>query len=135
LWSPNSDYIVVNITGEWKRIELKNIYLTEAKWRQINIGVRTTDERSFVELSKKEKDSFNKIAKFGARVLKTRDKTEITIEMKDFSSSMIIKKYGDKPNKIWDSNMENCHSLVLSPDEMYVAFLCELSGLFVMRLK
>jgi len=30
--------------------------------------------------------------------------------------------------------MENCHSLGLSPDENYVAYICELNGVVVTRL-
>ena len=54
--------------------------------------------------------------------------------MKDFKITLKVAKQGEESKIIWSSSGGNCHSLTISPDEKYVAYLCEMSGLFVMRI-
>lgn len=135
LWSPESDFIACNVMGKWYKVSLTNIELAEATWHGKTIGI-VSDADPATSLTDSEKSSFEKVSVFNAREVTTSDGTKIELkENNDFSISLIITKKGKKSNKLWTSGGENCHSLVLSPDEKYVAYLCEMNGLFIMKLK
>jgi hypothetical protein len=135
LWSPNSDFVACNIMGKWYKFRMTNIQLTEAKWRGQVIGVLTTKEASS-EMTESEHKAFDKVSKFNPREVKTKNGTIIELkETGNMSVSLIVTKKGEKSKALWTSEGENCHSLVVSPDEKYVAYLCEMNGLLVMGLE
>ena len=135
LWSPNLDFIACNIAGKWYKFRLTNIDLVEAKWREQTIGYLAT-KNAYSKLSKKDQANFKKVSKFNPREVTTKDGTKVELkENEDLSVSLIVTKKNENPKTFWTSGGENCHSLVLSPDETYVAYLCELNGLLIMKLK
>jgi hypothetical protein len=82
-----------------------------------------------------EYKDFQKVSKFNPREIKTKSGTRIELkETGNMSISLIVTKKGEKAKTIWTSGGENCHSLVVSPDEKYIAYLCEMNGLLVMEL-
>jgi hypothetical protein len=134
LWSPNSDFIACNIMGKWYKFRLTNIQLGEAKLGGQTIGVLTTKDASS-EMTSSEQKKFDKVSKFNPREVRTKSGTKIELkENGDISISLIVTIKGEKPKILWTIG-ENCHSLVVSPDEKYVAYICESNGLFVMKLK
>jgi hypothetical protein len=134
LWSPDSDFIAANIEGKWYKFKLKNIKLSEAEWRKQKIGVLDNDN-SYLPLTKNEYENFHKTLRHNQRLVRTKDGDQVELRLEDFSTSLILTKNSHNPVTIWKSGLENCHNLSTSPDEKYVAYLCELNGLFVMRLK
>ena len=135
LWSPNSDFIACNIEGKWYKFRLTDIKLDEAKWRSQSIGILDS-KGSFSILNKDEKKKFEKVSKFNSRKVTTKNGTIIELrETENMSVSLIVTKKGNSPKVLWTSGGENCHSLVLSPDNKFVAYLCELNGLFVMNIE
>ncbi|TAE38401.1 MAG: hypothetical protein EAY66_04230 [Sphingobacteriales bacterium] len=134
LWSPKSDFIACNIEGKWYKFRLINIELTDTKWRGQTIGVLKTKD-AYSELTNNEQFEFEKVSKFNPRELKTKDGTKVELKMKEMSVSLVVTKKGEKAKILWASGGENCHSLVLSPDENYVAYLCEMTGLLIMKIK
>ena len=134
LWSPNSDFVACNIEGKWYKFRLTNIELVDAKWRGQSIGVLTTKD-AYTSLTDNEHKQFDKVSKFNPREVTTRNGTKIELkETGDMSVSLILTIKGEKPKTLWTSGGENCHSLVLSPDEKYVAYLCEMNGLLIKKL-
>jgi hypothetical protein len=134
LWSPNSDFVACNIEGKWYKFRLTNIDLTDAKWRGQTIGVLTTKD-AYSEMTTKEKDEFEKLSKFNPREVETKNGTKVELKVEGMTVSLVVTKKGGKAKKLWTSGGENCHSLVLSPDEKYVAYLCEMNGLLIMKLE
>jgi len=135
IWSKDSNFIGCNIMGKWYKIRLTNIQLEKATWRgEQTIGVLTTQD-AVSEMSEEEIKEFQANSKFQPREITTSDKTKIELKMKGFSVSLIVTKKEEKPVTLWTSELENCHSLALSPDEKYVAYLCELNGLFIMKIE
>jgi hypothetical protein len=134
LWSPNSDFIACNIAGQWYKFRLTNIDLAEAKWRGQIIGVLTTKD-AYSELTDKELSEYEKVSIFNPREVNTKNGTKIELKMERLAVSLIVTKKGEEAKKLWTSGGENCHSLVLSPDEKYVAYLCEMNGLLIMKLE
>ena len=132
LWSPNSDFVAANIEGKWYKFRLKNINLEEAEWHQNKIGVLISNNGASILKERELKEFGKKVNSNGRRV--TAAGVEIELKLNGFSTSMGVTKNNNK-KILWTSGIENCHSLSLSPNEEYVAYLCELSGLFVMRIE
>jgi hypothetical protein len=63
-------------------------------------------------------------------VSKSGTKVQLTEQQADISTSFVISK-GSHKKTLRVSGLENCYSPVLSPNEKYVAFICELNGVFV----
>jgi hypothetical protein len=135
MWSPSSDFVACNIMGKWYKFRLSNVQLAEAKWRGQLIGVLTTKDASS-QMTDNEYKDFEKVSKFNPREVITKKGTRIELkETGDMSISLILTKKGENSKTLWSSGGENCHSLVVSPDEKYIAYLCEMTGLLVMKLE
>lgn len=134
LWSPNSDLIACNIQGEWYKFELTNINLADIQWHGQTIGMLTTQD-AYSKLTDEELKAFEKVSKLNPREVTTKNGTKIELKLEEMTVSLIVTKKGEKANVLWTSGGGNCHSLVLSPDEKFVAYLCELTGLLIMKLQ
>jgi len=134
LWSQDSRFVAANIMGNWHKFDLKNIKLSEAEWKQQKTGI-VVNKDTMSDLTNQELEQFYLHSKNGGRKVITQTGEKIELSLSDFSSSLIITQNNSQPTILWRSGIENCHSLSLSPNEKYVAYLCELSGLFVMKLK
>jgi hypothetical protein len=108
--------------------------LEEGNWRgNQKIGV-ITSKSSVSETSNKEVEQWVKASKVKGRVIMTKVGTKIELREAGLGTALIVRKRGQRAEKIWTSDMENCYGLVPSPDEQYVAFICELNGVVIMRL-
>lgn len=134
LWSPNSDFIACNIAGKWYKFRLTNVEFSEARWYGQTIGILATKGTSS-ELTDNERKEFEKVSKFSPRKVETKKGTEIELKMEGMTVSLIVTKKGEEAKKLWTTGGENCHSLALSPDEKYVAYKCEMTGLLIMKLE
>lgn len=134
IWSKDADYIGCNIMGKWYKIRLTDIQLEDAKWRDHTIGVLISEDAGS-EMTEAEVTEFQSNSNFQPREVTTSNDTKIELKMEGFSVSLIVTKKGAKPKTLWTSGGENCHSLVLSPNEKYVAYLCEMNGLLIMSIK
>jgi len=133
VWSPHGDFIAVQINGQWNKVELGMLALQEAKWRgSARLGVPSTPTQ--VPAPAGEIQLWKRTSKWRPRRMVTRSGLTIELRETDLGTSLRLARRGKKPEVIWTTDLENCHSLALSPDERYVAFLCELNGLAVMKL-
>jgi len=134
LWSPDSNFIGVNIEGKWCKVNLNEIKLEKHEWKGgKTIGIPST-QPILEEISKKDLKKFKRVSRSNARVLKTKGGTKIELRQDGLSTSLTITNKGEEVTTLWSSESENCHSLVLSPNQKFVAFICELNGLIVMKL-
>ncbi|MDX2082835.1 MAG: hypothetical protein SFV53_02470 [Rickettsiales bacterium] len=134
LWSSDSQFVAANVMGTWHKFYLKNIKLSEVEWKQQKIGI-VVNKDAMSDLTNQELKQFYHHSKNGGRRITTKTGEKIELKLSDQSSSLIITQNNAQPTVLWSSGIENCHSLSLSPNEKYVAYLCELNGMFVMRLK
>lgn len=134
LWSPDSQFVAANIMDNWYKFDLKNIKLFEAEWKQQKIGI-VVNKGTISDLTDQELKQFYLHSKNGGRKIITQTGEKIELKLSGFSSSLITTQNNAQPTVLWSSGIENCHSLSLSPNEKYVAYLCELNGMFVMKLK
>jgi len=133
LWSPDSNFVAANVMGKWYKFDLTKVRLSEAEWHQKKIGILA--KNSDLQLGQSEQEEFRRKLKYDMRSVVTNDGDRIEIISEKLSTALIVTKKGDGSKKIWTTNLENCHSLSVSPNEEYVAYLCELNGLFVMKIR
>ncbi|MCX5695019.1 MAG: hypothetical protein NT014_07900 [Candidatus Omnitrophica bacterium] len=135
IWSPDSNLIGVNIEGQWFKIDLNTVKLEKAEWRGgQRIGVIKSNKNYLNGITEKEIEEFKKTSKLHGMKIETNNKTIVELKRDGFGTYFILTKGKEKPKTLWVTDMENCYSLVLSPNEKYVAFICELNGLVVMKL-
>lgn len=135
IWSPDLKYLGYSIRDKWYKVRLTDIKLAEGKWHNIQIGVLRSENTDTI-LTEEERKGYVKVAKIGRKEITTKDSIKIELkEMGDLSTGLIITEKGKESKIIWKSGGENCYALSLSPDEKYIAYVCELNGVFVMKLK
>ena len=128
------DYIAFNINQKWQKIRLDNIDFETVKWREQKIGYLISKD-VITELSEKELTEFKNVSKFNAREVTSKNGTKVALPMTDLRTSLVVTRKGENATTLWTSGGENCHSLVLSPNEKYVAYLSELNGLLIMKIE
>jgi hypothetical protein len=68
------------------------------------------------------------------RELRLSDGRSVSLPLEGISTGLVIAGADGETIYEWRTGVENCHSLVPSPTEEYVAFVCELNGVIVMKL-
>jgi hypothetical protein len=127
-WSIDSKMVAVNIMGEWHSINLDEVNLKEILWQGVKIGININPN----SLKKLTEDDFKKNYVNNPpsdMVFSKETNKSIKIEKKGFESKIIINK-----DVKFFSGFEVYHSLVLSPDMLYVLYIAELNGLVIIKL-
>ncbi len=133
LWSPEGFHLALNDQGNWIDINLRGIKLWPASWHQKKIGfaVKTLE---VTPLEPSNRKRFQNATRGGSRQISTQSGSTVRLFQDGLSVSLQIEE-SDQPSRVlWKSDFENCYNLALSPDESFVAYICELNGLFVTRI-
>jgi hypothetical protein len=133
VWSPVGDAIAVNITGEWRKVELRGLKLKAGTWHgKEPIGV--IESPALVRINASTVETWERAGRAGPREVMTGTGTKVELLSEDLGTRFVITAKGSPPETLWRTGLENCHSLALSANEAQVAFLCELNGLIVTNL-
>lgn len=128
IWSPDSKKIAINILGTWMEFDLDEVFLDKADWRDMVIGLNITE--TFEILPKSKIESYRKSTNYGARKVVTKDSSIILeLRMQGLSTAFYV---NDK--LMWQTGGDNCHSMAISNDEKYMAFISEANGLMIYAL-
>lgn len=133
LWSPDGRFLAVNVEGEWQRVDLTAVILEAGSWRRGQaLGVITNREAISVA------PATDIAAWQKSNTLRPRRATvggaDVQLQASELSTALVLTFPGRKPETRWQSDMENCHSLVVAPDKRHVAFICEMNGVFILRV-
>ena len=131
-WSPNGKKLGANVMGTWYEINLDNLALVEANWRD-NQKLGVLNSNSSVSESENAEAWFDS-TRFNPRKIETSSGVLIELAPKGLGVKFKISEPDTTPVELWQSRMENCHNLALSPDQSKVAFICEMNGIFVYKL-
>ncbi|MGO9405129.1 MAG: hypothetical protein ACLPVW_16825 [Terriglobales bacterium] len=131
LWSPDSRFVVVDVEGKWYKLDTWAITaLGSAKWHGEEIGAVSDELRSVATVAQVDKWKSKSRTNPREAISKSGIKVQLTQHQEDVSTSFVISR-GSQNKTLWTSGLENCYSPVFSPNEKYVAFICELNGVFV----
>jgi Tol biopolymer transport system component len=131
VWSPDGRYLAANVDGKWLRIALADVKLEKGEWHggaSIGVAARASSGTS---LDEKTARDWKRSARFDPRSITTRNGTKLELRQVDLGTQFVVTKKGWQPETRWSTELENCHSLALSPDDRYVAFICEQNGVIV----
>ena len=133
VWSPDGSSIAVNLEGSWRRVDLSRIVLAKAEWHG-GSPLGFAQSPSLSPLAGSDLELWKAKGGRDPRRVKTRSGTIVEMKSEDLGTAFVITLKGKAPQVLWKTSLENCHSLALSPDEQFVAFICELNGLAVTKL-
>jgi hypothetical protein len=134
VWSPDGKALAVNLAGKWHQIDLGAVSLTPAQWHGGSpIGKLVRPLPSTV-IEDNKVNKWEKSNRWDPRRIETKDGTILALTPDELSTVFTIGKKTEKPQVLWKTALENCHSLSLSPDEQHVAYICELNGVVVTAL-
>ncbi len=134
LWSTSGGFLGLNVEGKWIKVDLSKIKLEGAKWRgSQSIGVNTAKE-SVSLADNTDIQLWQKRTRMFPREIVLPNGTKVELKEADMGVALIVTPKDSKPETIWQTGLENCHSLTASPDGQFVAFLSELSGAVIMKI-
>jgi hypothetical protein len=129
IWSPNSDYVGINVIGEWKKVGLTETYLVGADW-----GKKLVASYNFngvmEPMTMEEVEEFKTASPWDPHKVTAADGTIYEITPPTPGTTFTISKPGQKPIVVWTQGGVY-HQLTLSPDGRYLAFLSETNGLMI----
>jgi len=129
-WSPDSRHLAANVGGKWLRFDLGAVKLEKGEWHGgAPIGVARA--ASSTPLDAKTVHEWERNGRFDPRSVTTREGTKLELRQVDLGTQFVVTKKGAEPETRWSTGLESCHSLALSPDDRYVAFICEQNGVVV----
>lgn len=134
VWSPDGNALAANVDGRWVKVDLMAVSLKEGIWHGDQaIGVANSTPMPPIAESIVRK--WEESAKYGMRRVVARDGTSAELRLDALSTHFVITNKGESPETLWKTSLENCYGLALSPDENLVAFVCELNGVVVTRVR
>lgn len=132
VWSPDGRYLAANVEGVWYQVDLATIRLEDATWRNGQaIGV-TTGKVALVAVAEDAVSRWIASSTVYPRKLVAAAGT-FELKEKGMSTVLVLTGKGGRPEQRWQSDMENCHSIVPSPDGKHIAFICEMNGVVLMQ--
>lgn len=137
VWSPTGQYLAFDVADKWVKVDLHSIVLQAGTWHGNQaLGVTTAAcASSFSEASAQDVRAWLKSTKYDPRKIRTSKGTTIELKETGLGTSLVITKKNAPSVTMWSSDEENCHSLALSPDQKFFAFLGEINGVFVAKLE
>jgi len=133
VWSPDSRYLAVNVQGEWHKLDTRQLSLQSAKWHGKQIGA-TSGKPPILPLTDGEMNAWAKTSRHGALRVQIDASTSAEFRHEGLRTSLVLTRKGNKPTVLWKSDLESCEELSVSPNNQYLAYICETNGVFVTDL-
>jgi hypothetical protein len=126
-WSKDGRYLALNLMGDWIGVDLENVVLNTADWKGIVVGALA--ETKQIQLG--TIDGYIETRKENMRAITLSNGDEYKF-VGSLGKSLTKTIKGAEPEVVWQGDFENCFGFNASPDENFLAFICEQNGLFVM---
>jgi hypothetical protein len=133
LWSPDSRYLAVNVEGEWLKVDLEGIILAAGAWRGGQTLAVITNREAVSPAASDDIASWQKTNRLHPRKASVGG-ADVQLRQHELSTALVVTRPGRNAETRWESGMENCHSLVVAPTKRHVAFVCEMNGMFILRV-
>jgi len=135
VWSPDSLYLGVNIQGKWFKLDLSKVHLLEATWHGDRLGAVEND-KDLESMTEKKALEWSKTSKHGRTYVtgKSGLRAEFEDSMKDLSTALVLSR-GAQRTVVFKSDIESCGAPTFSPNDEYLAYICETNGVLVTDLR
>lgn len=129
IWSEDSRNIGVNLQGKWYNLTLNEVALGQSDWKRQIIGY---NYYAFLDsLKMADVEAYKKVTIYNPRKIVLRDSSYFELRMNWTSTSFIQGNQSGIEKTLWSTGGDNCHSLSLSPDGQFLAFISEGNGLML----
>jgi hypothetical protein len=133
LWSTDGSKLAANFAGRWIEAEVASILFEEATGHGQVIGL-ATDGRVDEVTSETTLNLYRAATIYDPRRIEVKGEFIVELKSVGFGIEFAVQRHGESREVRWKTDLENCHSLALSPDRTMVAYICEMNGLFVSRI-
>lgn len=133
IWSPDSRYLGVNIMGQWYKFDTQRSPLQEATWHNERIGA-LAEKPTLSRVDEKTIKNWTVTSRNSEDYLSTDDGVEFRFVHSELSSALTVRLKGGKSKRLWKSDIESCYELAISPNNHFLAFICEQNGVFVLSI-
>ena len=131
-WSPTGNAIAFEIGGKWRTVDLNHVHLVATTWHHGSKVAVIDSKFSYALVTKKQIKSYKPFLEQHPRKAILKNGTAIELINEDMSTTLLVKRKGQKPEQWWVTGLENCYLPIPSPDEKYVAYVAELNGIAIM---
>jgi hypothetical protein len=129
VWSPDSHYLAANVQGTWFKVDLGKVRLKEAKWHEQPIAV-VEEHQKFQQMTDVQVNGWMDKSKHEPHKMQSKSGVRVETEQHELSTAFVLTD-GKRKKVLWNSDLESCGELSVSPDGRYVAFICETNGVFI----
>ena len=129
IWSPDNQYIGINVGNTWYKYDLSETTMVLADVRKEVIGYNNYG--SLDSLSANDVEHWNTATTYDPRQVRTQDGYTYALQMVGLSTQFIETDPAGNTKEIFRTEGENNHSLSLSPDQKFIAFIAEMNGLMI----
>jgi len=129
VWSPDSRYVAANIQGKWFKRDLSDVHLREATWHGDPLGALESN-KGMESITRKRALEWGKAARHGSTYVTGKSGIRAEFQNDELSTFLTLSK-GTERAIVFKSDIESCGELTFSPDEEYLAYICETNGVLV----
>jgi len=129
VWSPDSRYIGANIQGKWFKVDLSRVNLLEATWHGERLG-SVGSEEGLEPITKGKARDWDKVTKHGNTYFTGKSGVRAEFNNDELSTFLTLSK-GTQRVIVFKSDIESCGAPTFSPDEEFLAYICETNGVLV----
>lgn len=134
-WSPDSKAIGIKLGGKWVRVDLDKLLLKRFKWRNNKDIAGPSGPVDFPELADTERLGWVYGEEEGSRSITFWNGVKIELaEVLPVGAALHVTLPDGRTQQRWRTIQEDCQGLSPSPNGLWVAYLCGLHGVAVMRV-
>lgn len=130
VWSSSGKELIFNFSNRWVKMDLNQVTFITGEWLHQTIGINKSEVLDSVIESDFDRQLIENDKSMN-RSITTKNGIRYTLEQTSNLTTRFIKSKGKKTWVLWETGGDNCHSISLSPDEHFVAFLSESNGVML----
>ncbi len=134
-WSPDSKAIGIKLGAKWVRVDLDRLLLKRLKWRNNQDVAAPSGRSEFPPLADTERLGWVYGEEEGSRSITFWNGVKVELaEVLPKGASLQVTLPDGRTQQRWRTIQEDCQALSPSPNGLWVAYLCGLHGVAVMRV-
>lgn len=136
VWSEDGKFVYAQVGGLWMKLNIDKIHLSSGNWEGMQIGVN--DNQSSLESAEESQKTIDSLVlknNHDDKDIVFSDGNKFEFKQSELHSEFVMTKPSEKPKTLWQTDLGLCYYLVLSPNQKYILFKCELNGIMLMKLK
>jgi hypothetical protein len=123
-WTSDNKHLIFKRGNSWRKVDLMQVSLIPAEWNHQSIGINTYDVLDSITTSER-------IPTTSAQSVITSKGIVYQFITTAKGTTQLQKVNGRKKSVIWETGGDICHSIVLSPNEAFLAYVSDLNGLMI----